>query len=158
MLIVIKILHTVIWAVLAGAILALPRLGVARQFRRAALVSAIVLVECAVIAINGGRCPLTDWAARFTANRHPNFDIYLPVWLAQYNKLIFGSLFVLGEAVVVGSWLSQLRRGGHQYQREQAEGLAIFKTRSGRDTGDSRRRTWLPAPSLPGEREKPAPQ
>jgi len=113
-LIFIKILHTVIWAVLAGAIFALPWLGVARQFRRAAIVSAIVLVECAVIATNRGRCPLTDWAARFTADRLPNFDIYLPVWLAQYNKLIFGSLFVLGETVVVGSWLSQRLRKNHR--------------------------------------------
>ena len=110
MLVIIKLLHTLIWAVLAGCILALPVLGMARRFRQAAIISAIVLGECAVIAVNRGRCPLTDWAARFTANRAANFDIYLPGWLAQYNKLIFGTLFVLGELVVAGAWLTRRKR------------------------------------------------
>lgn len=110
MLIAIKILHTAIWAVLAGCILALPVLGILHSFRRAAIVSAMVFLECAVIGVNGGRCPLTDWAARFTPDRASNFDIYLPVWLAQYNKLIFGWLFVISEFVIVACWLMQKHR------------------------------------------------
>jgi hypothetical protein len=110
-LITIKILHTAIWAVLAGCIFALPILGILHWFRGAAGVSAIVLVECAVIAANRGRCPLTDWAARFTADRAANFDIYLPECLAQHNKLIFGSLFVIGELVIIGCWLLQKCHG-----------------------------------------------
>jgi hypothetical protein len=35
----------------------------------------------------------TDVAARYTDDRRDNFDIYLPLWLARYNKLIFGWLF-----------------------------------------------------------------
>jgi len=49
--------------------------------------------------------PLTDIAARFTVDRNPNFDIYLPSWLAQHNKVAFGSLFVAGQLIVVGCWL-----------------------------------------------------
>jgi hypothetical protein len=30
----------------------------------------------------------------------------LPKWLARHNKLIFGLLFVAGELVVLGYWLS----------------------------------------------------
>jgi len=108
-LVTVKILHTVIWAVLASCILILPVFGIRRCFRRAAIISVIVLVECTVIAVNRGRCPLTGWAARFTADRAANFDIYLPEWLAQYNKLIFGSLFVIGELVVVACWFLQKR-------------------------------------------------
>lgn len=107
MLIVVKLLHTLIWAVLAGCILALPVLGITRRFRWAAIISVAVLVECAVLALNGGRCPLTDWAAQFTSERAHNFDIYLPEWLAHYNKIIFGLLFVAGELVVLGSWVRQ---------------------------------------------------
>jgi len=110
-LIAIKILHTAIWAVLAGCIVALPVLGVMHWFRRAAIVSGIVLVECTVIAVNRGRCPLTDWAARFTADRTANFDIYLPVWLAEYNKVVFGSLFVIGELFIVACWLLRKHQG-----------------------------------------------
>lgn len=105
MLTAIKVLHTAIWAFLAASILALPVVGVLRRFRWAAIITVVVLSECGVLAINGGRCPLTDLAARFTVNRADNFDIYLPNWLAEHNKLIFGLLFVAGELIVVGCWL-----------------------------------------------------
>ena len=59
-----------------------------------------------VVAVNRGRCPLTDWAARYTSNRADNSDIFLPIWLARYNKVIFGSLFVAGEAFLFGFWLN----------------------------------------------------
>jgi len=100
----IKLLHTVIWAFLAASILALPILAVLRRFRWAAILTVIVLLECVVLAANGGRCPLTDLAARCTLDRAANFDIYLPNWLARHNKAIFGTLFVLSELMVVWRW------------------------------------------------------
>ena len=102
----IKILHTVIWAFLAAGILVLPVAGVSRRFRWAAILTVIILLECGVLAANGGRCPLTDLAARYTIDRNSNFDIYLPSWLAEHNKVIFGTLFVVGEGVVVACWLT----------------------------------------------------
>ncbi len=109
MLTAVKLLHTVIWAFLVASILALPILGVLRRFRWAAILSVIVLVECGVLAVNGGRCPLSDLAARFTADRNCNFDIYLPSWLAQHNKTIFGTLFVISELIVLWRWRKQAR-------------------------------------------------
>jgi hypothetical protein len=117
MLVAIKLLHTSIWAVLAGFILALPVLGIVRRFRWAAILSAIVWIECLVILLSGGRCPLTYWAAQFTTDRSPNFDIYLPAALAQHNKAIFGWLFIVGEFVVAGAWLWQK---GRQNQRQRS--------------------------------------
>lgn len=116
MLIAIKLLHTVIWAALAGCVVAIPVLAIERRFRWAAILSVIVLVECGVLALNGGRCPLTDWAGRYTASRADNFDIYLPLWLARYNKAIFGPLFSAGEFVLLGSWLRYARRDTHSSQ------------------------------------------
>jgi hypothetical protein len=107
MLTAIKLLHTVIWAFLASCILALPILAVLRRFRWAAILTGLVVLECIVLAVNGGRCPLSDLAQRFTDSHADNFDIYLPNWLAQYNKLIFGMLFVAGELVVLGYWLRE---------------------------------------------------
>ena len=109
MLTLIKLAHTLIWAVLASTILALPVLGVLRRYRWAAIITAVILLECAVLALNGGRCPLTDLAARFTDNRANNFDIYLPNWLAQHNKVIFGGLFIAGEVVVLSCWIRERR-------------------------------------------------
>ncbi|MDD3764507.1 MAG: hypothetical protein PHP86_14555 [Nevskiales bacterium] len=88
--------HTVIWALFAGCIVALPVATSARRLDIAAGLIGVVVVEVFVLLLNRGRCPLTDVAARYTQDRADNFDIYLPVWMARYNKLIFGSLFVAG--------------------------------------------------------------
>src|SRR5215469_16655528 len=74
MLTAIKLLHTIIWAFLAASILALPVVGMLRRFRWAAILTVIVLLECGVLAVNGGRCPLSDLAARFTVDGNSNFD------------------------------------------------------------------------------------
>lgn len=104
-LIAIKLLHTAVWLVFAGCIVAIPFAGARRQFPCAAMLTGLVLVECCVLALNRGRCPLTDLASRFTEERADNFDIYLPLWLARHNKTIFGTLFVAGELFVLGRWL-----------------------------------------------------
>ena len=103
----IRIAHTAIWAVMATAIAALPIVAVRGRFRTAAWLTALIVAECVVLAFNGGRCPLTDLAAQFTADRAANFDIYLPLWLAQYNKQIFGGLFVAGELVWLWRWIGR---------------------------------------------------
>ena len=104
-LVAIKLLHTAVWLFFAGCIVAIPIAGGRRQFFAAAVLSGLVLVECAVLALNRGRCPLTDLAARYTEERADNFDIYLPLWLARRNKAIFGTLFAMGELFVLGCWL-----------------------------------------------------
>jgi hypothetical protein len=105
MLTAIKVVHTVVWAFLAGAIVAIPILAWQHAFRWAAILSVIVFAEAAVLLANGWRCPLTDLAANYTADRSPSFDIYMPNWLARYNKTIFGALFLLNEAFLLMAWL-----------------------------------------------------
>lgn len=65
----------------------------------------IVAWEVAVLGFNGWRCPLTSMAARYTEVRRDNFDIYLPLWMARYNKLIFGTLYVAGLAFALVRWV-----------------------------------------------------
>lgn len=103
----VKLLHTLVWIALAGCVLVIPVCAVRGRLRLAALLSAIVVVEIGVLAGNQLRCPLTDLAARYTADRGDNFDIYLPLWLAHCNKQIFGTLFVAGEAILAWSWWRQ---------------------------------------------------
>jgi hypothetical protein len=104
-LILVKVVHTVIWAYFAACILALPVAGALRRFDWAMGLTALVLAECGVLVANRGRCPLTDVAERYTADRTPNSDIYLPKWLAEHNKTLFGTFFVLNEAIVLWQWL-----------------------------------------------------
>lgn len=103
----IKLLHTVVWLFFVACIVAIPVTAGMGEFGWAAVFSAVVLVECAVLALNRGRCPLTDLAARYTADRVDNFDIYLPLWLARHNKTIFGSIFIAGEIYAAWRWLAQ---------------------------------------------------
>jgi hypothetical protein len=105
-IIAIKLLHTFVWALIAGCIIALPVLAFSRQFGWALILSIVIVAECLVLGANRNRCPLTDWAAQYTDDRADNFDIYLPNWLAKHNKLIFGSLFVVNEVVVIWRWLT----------------------------------------------------
>jgi hypothetical protein len=104
-LVTIKLLHSAVWAVLAGCILALPITALLHRFHWAIILTVIIVVECGVIALNKGRCPLTNLAARFTEDRADNFDIYLPNWVARHNKEIFGTLFVVNELIVLWFWL-----------------------------------------------------
>ena len=64
--------------------------------------SSVILVgiEVAVLLFNKWTCPLTPLAKKYTSNRNPNFDIYLPEWLAKHNKFIFGAIFVVGMGLV----------------------------------------------------------
>lgn len=102
----IKLLHTAVWLFFASCIVAIPIVGAQHRFRLAAVLTGLVLVECAILAVNRGRCPLTDLAGRYTRDRADNFDIYLPNWLARRNKMIFGTLFALGELFLLARWLS----------------------------------------------------
>ncbi len=106
----VKIVHTIVWAFFVAAIVAIPIFGLAGNFRFAAWSAAIVFAEVAVLAVNRWRCPLTGVAARFTDDRADNFDIYLPVWLARHNKVIFGGLYVLGMVVTFAWWRGWLPR------------------------------------------------
>src|ERR1700687_331560 len=105
----IKLLHSAVWLFFAGCIVTIPFAGAWHQFRWVAVLTGIVLVECAVLAGNRGRCPLTTLASSYTGDRRDNFDISLPLWLARRNKAIFGTLFVIGELFVFGEWLTSGR-------------------------------------------------
>ena len=100
----VKVVHTLAWAIFAGCIVALPVAAFLRDFQLAAVLIGIVLVEVVVLFANRFRCPLTDVAARYTSDRRANFDIYLPLWIARYNKEIFGSLFVAGILFTLFQW------------------------------------------------------
>ncbi|RZT95097.1 hypothetical protein [Rivibacter subsaxonicus] len=102
----VKLVHTLVWAVFAGCILAIPVLAAQGRLRVSAWLIGFVLVEVLVLGLNRMRCPLTDIAARYTTDRQENFDIYLPLWLAKHNKLIFGMLFVAGIACTLLAWAS----------------------------------------------------
>ena len=100
----IKLIHTLVWAVFAGSILAIPVFAFIGLLNVAWGLIGFVLLEVVVLVANRMRCPLTDVAGRYTSDRQDNFDIYLPLWLARHNKQVFGGLYVAG--IVYSAWVS----------------------------------------------------
>ena len=101
----VKLVHTVVWAFFAGCVFAIPLLAWSGRLQAASILCGVVMVEVLVLAANAWHCPLTPVAARFTTNRRDNFDIFLPEWLARYNKEIFGTLYVASLVYVAYLWL-----------------------------------------------------
>src|ERR1017187_2427128 len=104
----VKLLHTAAWLFLTGCIVSMPVAALRNQFGWALVLGSIVLAEGVVLILNGWRCPLTDIAARYTAARWDNFDIYLPRWLARHNKTIFTVIFAIGVLVALWSYFTQV--------------------------------------------------
>lgn len=102
----VRVTHTVVWAFFAGSIVAIPVAAWRGRFGLFLALVGVVLVEVLVLAANGMKCPLTAVAARYTDERRDNFDIYLPLALARYNKEIFGTLYVAGVIYGLVAWLT----------------------------------------------------
>lgn len=102
----IKLAHTAAWAFFVAAIVAIPLAAWHDRFGWALVAAIIVAGEVVILALNDMRCPLTPIAARYTSDRSDNFDIYLPRFVARYNKEIFGTLYVAGLVFALVRWIA----------------------------------------------------
>ena len=103
-LVSIKVVHTLVWAIFAVCIFAIPVFAWRGEFRAAVILIGLVFLELLVLLVNRWRCPLTNVAARYTEDRRDNFDIYLPEWIARHNKTIFGTIYVVGIVTTLVRW------------------------------------------------------
>ena len=62
---------------------------------------ALVTLESFTLVIFNWTCPITILARKHSDSNNDNFDIFLPNWLARHNKIIFGSLFILGVLLTI---------------------------------------------------------
>jgi hypothetical protein len=91
------------------SIVTIPICAAFNRYGWAAALFCIVLVEVLVLVYNGWRCPLTGIAAQYTYDRRHNFDIYLPEFIARFNKQIFGFLYAAGALFALIRWVGGLR-------------------------------------------------
>lgn len=61
----------------------------------------LIIFEGLVLLLNKGACPLTGIARKYSSETAENFDIYLPIFLAKYNKQIFTTIFITGLLLVI---------------------------------------------------------
>lgn len=101
-LVIIKIVHTVIWAFFVFLIFYILYSGISNNINTFTWVATgLVLAEGLVLLSFRMFCPLTILARRYSVSEKANFDIYLPNWLARNNKLIFTTIFLVGLTIVI---------------------------------------------------------
>ena len=100
-----KLVHTVIWAFFVTMIGAIWVCAAQGDLTGAGWAIAIVMVECVILGLNRGQCPLGKFAERYTDDRTANFDICVPAWLAGRTKPVFGSLFAGGILFTAIRWV-----------------------------------------------------
>ena len=91
----IKIIHTAIWLFMNVVIFYLLYAAISNKINKWVWICfGIIALEGLVLLIFKGICPLTLVARKYSDSSKDNFDIFLPDWLAKYNKLIYTTIFV----------------------------------------------------------------
>lgn len=100
-LILVKTLHTVIWLFFNVVIFYLLYAVIADKIDIWVWICiGLIVMEAVILLIFKSMCPVTLIAQKYSDSEMANFDIYLPNWLAKYNKLIYSAI-VLAAIVIL---------------------------------------------------------
>ena len=98
----IKLAHTLIWIFMVSVIFYVLYSGVFNDVNWLTWICiAIIVLEGLVLLTFKMSCPLTVMARKYSDSQSHNFDIYLPEWLAKYNKQIFTAIYCFGLGLVL---------------------------------------------------------
>ena len=103
MVIAVRILHTLIYAIMAVSVAYVVFAGICGTFNSTVLTAALGLValECVVFVGNRWQCPLTSIAVSVTGREANEFAPFVPTGLGRYTPTIFGALFAIGVSMLV---------------------------------------------------------
>ncbi len=92
----IKIIHTIIWLFFNVVLFYMAYAVIVNKIDKYVWIGiALIIGEGLVLLVFKKMCPLTIMARNYSDSNKDNFDIYLPNWLAKYNKLIYTTFFIL---------------------------------------------------------------
>lgn len=90
---IIKIIHTIIWVFFNVIFFYMVYAVIINKIDKYVWIGiALFVLEIIVLLIFKYICPLTIIARKYSDSTTDNFDIYLPNWLAKYNKAIYSVL------------------------------------------------------------------
>ena len=99
---VIKIVHTLIWLFFNAVLFYLFYAVVTDKIDKYVWIGiGLILMEGLVLLYFRMTCPLTIMARKYSDSPKDNFDIFLPNWLAKYNKLIYTTLFIVIICILI---------------------------------------------------------
>jgi hypothetical protein len=86
----IKTVHTVIWVFFNFVIFYMLYAAIVNKLDVWLWLGyGFIILEGVTLLIFKSFCPVTILARKYSDSTKNNFDIYLPEWLAKYNKLIY---------------------------------------------------------------------
>jgi hypothetical protein len=95
-LMLVKIIHTLVWLFFNVVLFYMAYAVIINKIDKFIWIGiALIILEGIVLLIFNKMCPLTVIARKYSDSTKDNFDIYLPNWLAKWNKLIYTTLFGL---------------------------------------------------------------
>ena len=104
----IKIIHTIVWIFFNVVLFYMAYAVILNKIDKLVWIGvALIVLEGVVLLIFSKMCPLTIIARKYSGSTKNNFDIYLPDWLAKYNKLIYTTFFII---IVAGIFYRILNR------------------------------------------------
>ena len=97
----IKLLHTAIWIFFNIVIFYLLYAVIVNKIDKWVWICiGLILLEGLVLLVFKSICPVTIWARKYSDSAKDNFDIYLPNWLARYNKLIYTTIVAIALIIL----------------------------------------------------------
>lgn len=101
-LLVLKLVHTAIWIFFVGVIFYILYSGITNRINWYTWIAiGLIVGEGLVLVLFKMFCPITVLARKYSDSNKDNFDIFLPNWLARYNKIIFTSIYLIGVIIVL---------------------------------------------------------
>ena len=100
-LLLLKLLHTFIWFFFVVVIFYILYSGISNRINMYTWIAiGLIIGEGLTLVLFKMFCPITVLARKYSDSDKDNFDIFLPNWLARYNKIIFTSIYVVGLIIV----------------------------------------------------------
>lgn len=101
-LLVIKIIHTLVWVFFNVVIFYLLYAVVANRIDKWVWIClGLIVLEGLVLLVFKKMCPITVVARKYSDSKQDNFDIFLPNWLARYNKEIYTSIVLISVIILI---------------------------------------------------------
>lgn len=101
-LVLVKILHTVIWVFFNVVIFYLLYAVIQNKIDIWVWICiGLIALEVIILLIFRSVCPVTLLAEKYSDSDRANFDIYLPHWLAKYNKRIYSVIVLIAIIILL---------------------------------------------------------
>ena len=104
----IKLIHTLIWLFFNVVIFYLGYAVITNRIDQWVWIClGLIVLEGLTLLVFKRMCPITLIARRYSDSTRDNFDIYLPNWLARYNKEIYTTIVIIFVLILLYRLVAQ---------------------------------------------------